>query len=141
MSHFAAIKLEFKDENVLLAALTNLGLTPIVHRTPTELVSRWGNKESHCAHIVIPRDQLKIGADIGFLRESDGNYSLVADSWELKGENRNFQQRLAAEYAAQMAVKVTGSSVKSREFLSNGDLQIRLRPPVTTSKVQQHIKR
>lgn len=135
MSHFAAIKLQFKDD-ILLATLANLGLTPIVHRIPTELVSRWGNKEKVSAHIVIPRAQLGIGADIGFLREADGNYSLIADDWELKGENRNFRQKLAAEYTAQVAVK-SGCKIKSRETLPDGRLQIKLTP----NKVQQHIKR
>jgi hypothetical protein len=133
MSHFAAIKLQFKDESILLNTLKLLGLSPVIHKTPVLLESRWGNSE-YSAHIVLPKAQLNIGADVGFLREDDGAFSLIADDWEL-GRNSNFRQNLSAEYTAQSAIKL-GFKVKSREKLPDGRLQIKLKPPV--NKLQQN---
>jgi len=83
MSHFVAIKTEFRHKESLLKALTELNLTARVYETAESLVGYYGSSQGKSAEIVISRSSLPESskADVGFKWNSDC-YEAIYDPYE-----------------------------------------------------------
>lgn len=93
MSHFANVKTAIVDKECLIKALkTVLGIDTIIedHNRPVKLTGYYGNKVAQHANVVVRGSQLGLKADIGFIRNEDGNYDAVIDGWDLKHSQLEF---------------------------------------------------
>lgn len=123
MSHFTSIKTKITEENSLIKALKNMGLNPEIFTEGVNLINKWGTTDT--AHIVISKEQLGCGADLGF-KKTDNGYELTADDYELNySKYPTFRQDFATEYACILAQK-KGYKILSRERGSNGKMQVKL---------------
>lgn len=126
MSHFSTVRTQYSRKKVLVQALKNMGLTVTEHRDPVRLNTRWSDRAS--AHLVISREQLGSGVDIGFLHE-DNAYQLIADEYELNLRSfkfPNFKQDLSVEYAILVAQRQGMRLVSRQETSNNGQVQLTL---------------
>lgn len=87
MSHLAKTRSTMNDRDLLIAALVASGFQREqieVHEKPVQLVNYYGRKDSDFkANVVIRREHApgSIGkADVGFIQEPDGSYSIVLDN-------------------------------------------------------------
>ena len=122
MSHFSTIKTLFSNKKLLLQSLKQLGLEVKEHTEPVQLKTDWNTQG--LAHLVIDRNQIKCGSDIGFLHE-DNTYQLVCDDYDLRRSKMpNFKQQLGTNYAVATAQKL-GDRVQKQETV-NHQIQITL---------------
>lgn len=78
MSQQAVYNVDFKDEELLLDALKDMGYNPLVHEEAVP-IKIYGSRSGVKAHIVIGQQQGGFSyADIGFER-TKGGYNLHAD--------------------------------------------------------------
>ena len=112
----------FKDRDLLLAALHDIGCSDLQQGTNLALGRYWHEQTSHTADLIIPRHAIgNHYGDIGFVRAADGSYSVVLDeldrSCALDGQ---FLARLRTAYhekvVANIAARVRGTMHRS----SNG---------------------
>lgn len=126
MSHFTSVKSKIKDEKTLLQTLKNLGFLPTVHLDGVNLQNVWNTTD--IAHIVISKEQLGCGADIGFRKTSEG-YEIIGDDYEINRSKYPYiKQDIGTEYACLMAQK-QGYKIIHRERGNNGKIQVKMRPP------------
>lgn len=126
MSHFSTVRTQYTHKKVLVQALQNMGLTVTEHCNPVRLNTRWSDQAS--AHLVISREQLNSGVDIGFLHQ-DNAYQLIADEYELNLRDfkfPNFKQDLSVEYAILVAQRQGMRLVSRQEMSNNGQVQLTL---------------
>lgn len=89
MSHYSRVKTTFHNREALIACLTNLGYTI---ETDTTIKGHHGE---HQVDIAVTRMK---GYGVGFVRNPDGTYDMVADWWGVAGAN---EQKIAQELKAQ----------------------------------------
>ena len=85
MSHFSSIATKFRDKECLVAALTELGLTPKTYDAPHPLRGYYGDQNEYSAEIIVSGSskQLMAEADIGFKWHStQGCYEVIHDAYE-----------------------------------------------------------
>jgi hypothetical protein len=132
MFHFTSVTTQFKDANFLVAALQGLKLSPTIHSNPVLLNTSWSDQE-HYAEIVIDGQQLGIGADIGFKRQNDGTYALIADDYELyrnlRSGTQGFLKQLKQEYARQQTIATCKTKGWNYQETREGNrIQLRIQP-------------
>ncbi len=109
MSQQAVYKVDFKDEQLLLDALKEMGYNPIVHKEAVGLKT-YGNRQGAVkAHIVIPQSQGNFRyADMGFEKTKEG-YKLHADHIDIKKLNlTQLKQRYTKAHLAKK-IKIFGT--------------------------------
>jgi hypothetical protein len=89
MSHFSRLTTKFRNREILIQCLVDLGHTV---ETDTTIV---GHEGKHSVDIAV-KTRGKYG--IGFVRNSDGTYDMLADWWGVKGVG---QKRIASELKVQ----------------------------------------
>lgn len=122
MSHFTTVKTQYTHKRLLIQALKNLGLTVTEHSTPVRLNTRWNDQAT--AHLVVSREQLNSGVDIGFLWQ-DNAYQLLVDDYELRQSScqfPNFKQDLAVQYALLTAQRQGMTLVEQKS--ENGQVKL-----------------
>jgi hypothetical protein len=143
MSHLYRVKSKLNDSEALVAALVAIGFTPDqieVHDEAEPLTNYYGRKEDRGneqrAHVIIRNRhcrQLSAGqADIGWIREADGTYSLVADNMQT-GEHgplgRAFQQRLQQEHTLARTIRtVEARGMEARVERVGREITVRATP-------------
>ena len=107
MSQQAVYKVDFKDEQLLLEALKEMGYSPIIHDKAVSLKT-YGNSKAK-AHIVIPQSQGNFSyADIGFERTKEG-FKLHSDHIDIKKLNlAQLKQRYTKAFIAKK-IKLMGT--------------------------------
>jgi hypothetical protein len=126
MSHFTRVRLELRDRAALVAALRELGWNVEEHATPVMLRGYYAG-DHRSAEIVMSKGvnaKLRY-ADAGFARETDGAWTLIADSMEpnLGNAFREDLMQLAGLHAAERIAAEQGY-VTERERLANGDIDL-----------------
>jgi hypothetical protein len=104
---------EFKDINLLIAALKALGYNPVCTGQPMPLVGYQGDYrtidgEGHTRHtkdamhadVIIPRSQVGGASnDIGFKRNSSGHFTAILSDYDQScGFNQTWLKKLTGEY-------------------------------------------
>ena len=119
MSQQAIYDLDFKDENLLLEALKEMGYQASVHEKPIKLKTYrdLGNVK---AHIVISKEQGGFTyADMGFERMNDGSLKLHADHIDINKINMSeLNQRYSKAF-----LKKKISLMGSRYLMDKGEIE------------------
>jgi len=107
-----------------------MGLSFDVHKTAQLLNGYYGVDRQRSAHIVVPKDLVKniSYADVGFLQNSDGKYSLVADfKWGHKTKFLKQFNQLYGKHRVIKQVRRMGYTISSQKVDRDGRIKIRVR--------------
>ena len=89
MSHFSKVKTAFKDQSLLAQCLEEMG-----YQVETGGTIRGYHGVQQVDLSVTGRD----GYGVGFVRNGDGCYDLLADSWGVKGADKKILDSLRRNY-------------------------------------------
>lgn len=128
MSHFSRVKTAFRDRSILAQCLEEMG-----YRVEAGGTIRGYHGVQQVDLAVAGRN----GYGIGFVRNADGCYDLLADSWGVKGADKRMLEslrrdypRLQQEYAKRMVREQTqreGYSIIEEEEQEDGSVRIVVR--------------
>lgn len=129
MSHYSRVRTQFRHRGALIASLENLG-----YEVATDTVIR-GHHGEHEVDIAVKQ---KKGCGVGFIKNPDGTYDMVADWWGVTGtDEKKITRDLAAqagaiqkEYAKKMVLEqaaLDGFEVVSQTEEQDGTLRIVVR--------------
>jgi len=129
MSHYSRVKTLFRHREALIACLKNLG-----YEVETDTTIR-GHHGEHTVDIAVTRTK---GYGIGFVRNGDGTYDMVADWWGVTGAGeRKIAQQLKdqagaiqKEYARKMVLSqalADGFELVSETSETDGTIRIVMR--------------
>lgn len=128
MSQQAVYDVDFKDEQLLLEALKEMGYKPTVHKKAVTLKT-YGNRGSVKAHIVIGQQQGGFTyADMGFEKTKEG-YKLHADHIDIKKLNlAQLKQRYTKAFIAKR-IKLMGTQflLGSEDIDEEGTMKLKVR--------------
>ena len=82
MSSFRSTTTEINDAKCLEESLKALGYKPQVHNEKHSV--RGHGSETHKAEIILKKEDLKEGGDVGFSKNKEGNYSIVTDTYVMR---------------------------------------------------------
>lgn len=123
MSHFSIVKTELRDRQALVAALADLGHTPMEGDRPV----RGYKGQSALAELAV---SLEGGSEVGFRWSADnGCYELVADLdlWNQPIPVERFLARLTQRYALQTLLAATaeeGFQVSEQHSHLDGSIEL-----------------
>jgi hypothetical protein len=131
ISEYHEVEIKFKDENILLESLKEMGYNPKVHNEATSLYGYQGDKREQKAHIVIPRKQVGGASnDVGFERTKKG-FTLHASEYDKQWRSGNKIKTLNKTYTEKKLKKVVDGSIKynisNRAVRKDGRIEIHLR--------------
>lgn len=129
MSHFSRIKTQFKNRDALVRCLEDLELSIGLDTTIR------GYRGLQNVDIAARAEN---GSEIGFLRNSDGSFDMVADWWTKKGtggqqlvrELNDLAGKVQQEYARRIVLEQTkseGFSVVEERNEEDGSIRIIVR--------------
>ena len=129
MSHFSRIRTTFRHREALIQCLQDLGYTV---ETDTTIK---GHEGQHQVDIAVKKTR---GYGIGFVRNSEGSYDMVADWWgvsgsgqkKIAGELKEQAGMIQKEYAKKMVLEQTardGFEVVSQTEEQDGTVRIVVR--------------
>jgi Protein of unknown function (DUF1257) len=119
MSHFTTIKVQIKNSEVLANVLAELG-----HKVETNIQVRGYQGDRINAEYVIRRQN---GYDIGFRKDGDDNYELIADFWGTGINQVQFVNEIQQKYAHKMllaTVETQGYTIEAEEVLNDGTVRV-----------------
>lgn len=99
MSSFRQQTTEINDAKCLEETLKKMGYKPEVSETKQNVRGHYN--ESRKAEIILKKEDLKEGGDVGFAKDSKGNFSIVTDTYVMRnGFNlEKFTKEVKQEYA------------------------------------------
>ncbi|NMB78932.1 MAG: DUF1257 domain-containing protein [Methanomicrobiales archaeon] len=129
MSHYSKVKTQFHNRQALVASLKNLG-----YEVETDTVIL-GHHGEHAVEVAARRGK---GYQIGFVKNTDGTYDMVADWWGVSGTDerritRDLEVQAGAiqkEYAKKMVMEQAakdGFEIVSQTEEQDGSLRIVVR--------------
>jgi hypothetical protein len=132
MSKYGQTQTVLREEKFLVEALKEMGYEIEVHPEGTQLNSYYSEQEGKVANIVIRRQHLR-GAygDIGFARQSDGQFTLIADELDrYHGYGAKWLGRVQQLYKEKQTLamaRARGYILKGREVINTSEgQQVRL---------------
>jgi len=112
MSEFRVVEVEFKEQDVLVSSLEEMGYQPQVFKEARPLHGYQGDKRKEKAHIIIPRKQVGNSSnDVGFERVGDG-FKLHASEFDKAWRAGAKIKRLKQIYGANKITKVVNKSAR-----------------------------
>lgn len=110
MSSFRSQQTEINDVKCLEDTLKGLGYKPSVSAEKQPVRGHYN--ESRKAEIVLKKEDLNEGGDVGFEKGKDGNYSIVTDTYVMRnGFNlEKFTKEVKQKYAEVKVRKVAASA-------------------------------
>lgn len=98
MSSFRQTQTEINDAKCLEEALKGLGYKPSVSATKQNVRGHYN--EGRQAEIVLKKEDLKDGGDIGFSKDAKGNFSIITDTYVMrKIKMESFTKEVKQKYA------------------------------------------
>jgi Protein of unknown function (DUF1257) len=132
MSKYGICSTVVKEEKYLVEALKEMGYEVEVHPNGARLDSYYSEQERKVAHIIVRRAQLR-GAfgDIGFARQPDGSFAMIADDLdEHCGYGAKWLGRVQQLYKEKQTLamaRAKGYILKKREVIQTSEgQQVRL---------------
>ena len=119
MSHFTTIKVEIKHGELLCEALRELG-----YKVEQNGLVRGYQGDKTRADYVIRRSN---GYDLGFRRDSDDHYVLIADFWGPRINPQPLINEVQQKYAhkvLQQTVAEQGYTIEAEEVLADGTVRV-----------------
>lgn len=122
MSKYEEASTTIAHEGYLVEALQQMGYRPEVHKNGAALVGYMGDERPEQAHVIIRRRQLDSASnDIGFVRDSGGQYRAVVSDYDRGiGFDQAWLGRVSQAYkeCQTMAVaKARGYMLQSRSVI------------------------
>ncbi len=130
MSKYMEIMTKITEETHLIAALKEMGFSPIVHAEPVQLKDWHGIKRPDRAQIVIDRHNTGLGAsnDIGFIKEN-GSYRAIISEYDARNKfGERWMGKLAQTYTTLRTLSVArqkGYILQSRTVTDQGKIQMK----------------
>ena len=123
--------MKFKDEDILLQTLKEMGYQPVVHKEATNLYGYQGDKREQKAHIILPRKQVGSSSnDVGFERTGKG-YKLHASEFDRAWRTGKKIKQLNMSYSENKLKKevnrTSRCNITSRKVRNDGKIEIKLR--------------
>ena len=125
MSCFRTQTTQMNDATTLCDALKSLGYKPVA--SDTKQTVRGHGSETFKAEIVLKKEDLADGGDIGFSLGKDGNYSLVGDEYVLRSAKNKLSavaKQVVPAYAVAKAKKIAKNAglefIGFRKVTKNG---------------------
>lgn len=110
MSHFSTVATSLVSQQHLVAALNDLGLSPVeTHETPVPLRGWQGH--SAAAHVIVRRENLpwrNAFGDLGFVRNRTGTFDLMVDETDRGRMGQGWVGALQQRYAYHVARDMLG---------------------------------
>ena len=132
MSKYGSVETVVREEKYLVEALMEMGYEVEVHPQGARLNSYYSEQERKVANIIVRRAQLR-GAfgDIGFARQSDGSFGMIADELdEHYGYGAKWLGRVQQLYKEKQTLAMAcakGYILKKREVIQTTEgQQVRL---------------
>jgi hypothetical protein len=132
MSKYSVNQTVLREEKYLVEALKEMGYEVEVHPEGVPLNSYYSEQEAKDANIIIRRQHLR-GAygDIGFSRQSDGQFAMVKDELdEYRGYGAKWLGRVQQLYKEKQTLamaRAKGYTLKGREVIETSEgQQVRL---------------
>ena len=119
MSHFTTIKVQIKNSEVLANVLNDLG-----HKVDLNTQVRGYQGDRTNAEYVIRQHN---GYDLGFRKDGDDNYELIADFWGAGINQTQFVNQIQQKYAHQMLLHTAatqGYSIEAEEVMEDGTVRV-----------------
>jgi len=133
MSHFTKVKTTIRDLDCLKEALKALGYdsSVIEEGKAIDIVDYYGTH--HTVQVAIRKKNLKgfLGqwSDLGFARQDDGTYELIADNMR-QAELSRWTAQLTQQYALNVVVKTSawqGYQAVEQETMQDGTIRLVMR--------------
>lgn len=119
MSHFTTIKVQIKNNEILANVLAELG-----HKVEVNTQVRGYQGDRIQAEYVIRQNN---GYDLGFRKDGDDNYELIADFWGAGINETQFVNQIQQKYAHQMLLHTAatqGYSIEAEEVMEDGTVRV-----------------
>lgn len=121
----------FKDEDILVQSLKDIGYEAVVHDEGVKIGNNYGGVGLKTAHIVVNRNQFGGMGDAGFERTSEG-FILHADDYDAGSHGSRFKltelNKRYVENKLRRYVNTTSScNISYRQEKENGQVEIHLR--------------
>ena len=119
MSHFTTVKIEIKHGELLCQTLRELG-----YKVEQQGLVRGYQGDKTQAEYVIRRSN---GYDLGFRREADDHYVLIADFWGARINPDQFVNEIQQKYAhklLQHTAAEQGYTIEAEEVLEDGTVRV-----------------
>ncbi|NET52787.1 MAG: DUF1257 domain-containing protein [Merismopedia sp. SIO2A8] len=119
MSHFTRIKVQIKDNNLLLQTLTELGYT-----VEQNVQVRGYRSNTTTSEYVIRCDN---GYDVGFQKSSDGNYEVIANFQQAHLNIPQFIGAIQQKYAHNVLLQTVdeqGYTIEAEEVMEDGTVRV-----------------
>jgi hypothetical protein len=129
MSNFRQQKTNINDQQSLTDALKTLGYTPQVNKEKVSV--RGHGYETKKAEIILRKEDLKNGGDIGFSKSKDGSFEIVTDTYVMRNFNLDeFTSKVKKQYAEEKikaTAKKHGLVLMGRQVIDkNGQQQVKV---------------
>ena len=131
MSKFHLVKVIFKDRNILVQSLKDIGYDAEVHDNGTVVGNNYGEGYKGIAHVVVKKNQFGGMKDIGFEKTAKG-FVMHADDYDSGKFGHKFKLKdLNIKYVENKLKKYVSTTstcnIFSRRENSQGQLEIHLR--------------
>jgi hypothetical protein len=110
MSAYKTIQCSFKDKNILLDCLKELGYEPVVYKEKSKLSGYRGDQREQTAEIIVPRTQISpVSNDLGFTFDEEKNeYLMLCSEYD---SHKGLEDKVKQSYAV-TAIKLALSKNK-----------------------------
>ena len=135
MSKFAQYSTVMNDAKCLKKVLEKRFKEVEVHSAPTQLIDFQGKATHYLdesgdkAEIIIRRKHVGGAAnDIGFTKDSSGNYKAIISAYDSSKHNQKWLDNLCKDYLVEKATSIMteeGAELTESETLSNGSIRMK----------------
>ena len=128
MSQQAVYDVDFKDEQLLLEALKEMGFKPVVHKEAVP-IKTYGNRGNAKAHIVLGKeDCCNRYGDFGFERTEKG-FKLHADHIDIKKLNLVKLKQTYTKSFIKKRINLLGTQyiMRAEEIDQNGSMKLKIK--------------
>ena len=97
MSFFRKQTTSINNQTTLIKTLKAMGYNPVEHEEKVPV--RGHGSETRKAEVILRKEDMGDGGDIGFTKDKDGNFEMVTDTYVMKKINQaDFIKKLNVEY-------------------------------------------
>ena len=126
MSEVQTVEVEYKDEDILIESLKELGYNPTIHKEAVGMQTYYSRGKKPKAHIVVKKSQFGGYMDCGFERIKNGFRMHIDNMDHGKFKSKKLKQIYPEKKIMKYIKGRTKFSVKSRKVDNEGNVRIRI---------------
>ena len=131
MSEYHVVEVVFKDQDILVESLKDMGLSPEIHAEGTLVGNNYRGISKKKAHVVVKRSSFGGMGDIGF-EKTDKGFVMHADDYDHGSHGHRFDlKKLNKTYVEKKLRKYlslnSSYNIYSRKENENGQVEIQIR--------------